>query len=109
MQIACALVRIRTMPGRERPPSKQRRRGGALRESLWLAAALAFGLVALPLLVHLTGEHTLGAYAGGDARRFLRDFYADLVRLRPAALLLAVGPLAFVLTWRMLLRLILAR
>jgi len=110
LQIAAAVVTISPMSrSRDRSTPPQRRRGTALGEGVWLAIAVVFGLLALPLLVHYTGEQTLGAYASGDARRFLRDFYADLVRLRPATLTLAFGPLALVLAWRLLLRLVLPR
>lgn len=72
------------------------------RDAIWTLLALAFGLFALPLLVHFVGERTLGPYADGGRGAFLGDFYRDLVTLQPATLLLALGPLAVVLAWRAL-------
>jgi hypothetical protein len=74
------------------------------RELLWVLAAAIFGLAVLPWLVHLVGVQTLGPYAHGGSAAFLRDFYVDLLHLRPAALTLAVGPALLLLTWRAMLR-----
>jgi hypothetical protein len=75
---------------------------GLRRHLAWLAAALLFAAVALPFLVYLTGEFTLGPYARGGAARFMGDFYADLGRLRPVAWTLLLGPVALVIFWRIL-------
>lgn len=68
----------------------------------WLVAALAFGALVLPLLVYFTGSATLGPYAHGGPGSFLRDYFADLARLRGSAWTLLLGPAALVLVWRML-------
>lgn len=79
------------------------------RDAIWTALALAFGLFALPPLVHLVGERTLGPYVAGGLEggraAFLANFYGDLLRLEPATLVIALGPLAVVLAWRLLRRL----
>jgi hypothetical protein len=74
------------------------------RDAVWLAAAFAVGLVVLPPVVYMTGTKVLGAYAGGGLGTFLKDFYTSLFRFEPAALTLAVGPLAVAIVWRVLLR-----
>jgi hypothetical protein len=68
----------------------------------WIAAALVFGAAVLPFLVYLTGVTLLGPYGSGGAGSFYANFIGDLVRLRPAAWLLLVGPATLVLVWRML-------
>lgn len=68
----------------------------------WLVAALAFGALVLPILVYYTGTVTLGPYARGGPGDFLRDYLADLVRLRGSAWALLLGPAGLVLVWRML-------
>jgi hypothetical protein len=75
------------------------------RDAIWTILALAFGLFAVPALVHLVGERTLGPYSDGGRLAFLADFYGDLVTLEPATLFIALGPAAVVLAWRLLRRL----
>jgi len=70
------------------------------RDATWLLAALLFGLLALPVLVYLTGLTILGPYAHGGLPAFLSDFLADLVRLRWFSWSLVLGPLVIVATWR---------
>lgn len=70
------------------------------RDSAWLLAALLFAAAALPLLVYYTGLYTFGPYAGGGSLDFVRNYYADLAGLRPAAWLLLLGPVILVLLWR---------
>jgi hypothetical protein len=65
-----------------------------------MLAALVFGLLGLPFLVHQTGLRLFGAYAGGGATTFFGDFLHGLVTLRWYTWLLALGPLAIVATWR---------
>jgi hypothetical protein len=72
------------------------------RTSFWLLAALAFGLVILPFLVHLTGRTVLGAYSGGGAGAFFADYLQDLLALRWYSWALALGPLLIVVFWRIL-------
>jgi MFS superfamily sulfate permease-like transporter len=74
-------------------------------DKYWMLAALVFGLLALPLLVHQTGLRVFGEYAGGGATNFLGDFLHGLVTLRWYTWLLALGPLAIVATWRGVCRL----
>jgi len=68
----------------------------------WLLAGFAFGAVALPFLVYMTGVELLGPYGGGGPGAFYADFAADLARLRPAAWTLLLGPAGLILVWRML-------
>lgn len=72
------------------------------RHLLWLAAALAFGALALPFLVYYTGSATLGPYAHGGPGTFMRDYFVDLTRMRGSAWALLLGPAALVLVWRIL-------
>ena len=76
------------------------------RDAIWMILALAFGLFAVPPLVHLVGERTLGPYSDGTLGAFLADFYGDLFTLAPAPLVIALGPVAVVLAWRVLRRLV---
>jgi hypothetical protein len=76
------------------------------REALWLGVAVAVGLLVLPPVVYATGVRTLGAYAHGGLGAFLGDYYTALIKLRPAAWILATGPIAAVLVWRLLMRLV---
>ena len=55
-----------------------------LRDRFWLLAALLFGLLVLPFLVHGTGVYVLGEYAGGGAAAFFGSYLRDLVTLRDA-------------------------
>ncbi|MGI9246983.1 MAG: hypothetical protein ACR2I8_09850 [Steroidobacteraceae bacterium] len=70
------------------------------RDRDWLIAALAFGVLVLPFLVHLTGTMVLGGYAGGGALGFFGDFVRGLVTLRWYSWSIALGPLAVVVAWR---------
>jgi len=76
------------------------------REAVWLGVAVAVGLLVLPPVVYATGVRTLGAYAHGGLGAFLGDYYAALISLRPAAWVLATGPIAALLVWRLLMRLV---
>ncbi len=46
-----------------------------------------------------------GPYSDGALGAFLADFYGDLLTLAPATLVIALGPVAVVLAWRLLRRL----
>ena len=81
------------------------RRVSRTRHWPWLAAAAAFAVLALPALVYFTGVALLGDYSRGGLDAFLRDYLADLARLRPAAWVLLLGPVVMVAAWRMLLAL----
>jgi MFS superfamily sulfate permease-like transporter len=74
------------------------------RDKFWLLAALLFGVLALPFLVHLTGVYVLGKYAGGGAAAFFGDYLRGLVTLQWYSWVLALGPLLIVALWRMLFR-----
>jgi len=76
------------------------------REAVWLGVAVAVGLLVLPPVVYATGVRTLGAYAHGGLGAFLGDYYTALVKLRPAAWIVATGPIAALLVWRLLMRLV---
>ena len=56
----------------------------------------------LPTLVYYTGLAVLGPYSRGGLDVFIRDFVADLGRLRPAAWVLLLGPVVLVAVWRVL-------
>jgi hypothetical protein len=71
------------------------------RDTLWLLAALFFGLFVLPFLVHATGLRVLGPYAGGTAGAFLADYFSSLATLRWHAWTLALGPPLLVICWRL--------
>jgi hypothetical protein len=75
------------------------------REAVWLGAALAVGLLVLPPVVYATGVKTLGAYAHGGLGAFLGNYYSSLFGLRPAAWILAFGPIVALALWRGLMRL----
>lgn len=74
------------------------------REALWLAVGLGLGFVALPWLIYAVGNRLLGPYAGEGLAGLTGALYGDFLRLRPAALLLLLGPLALLwalrLCWR---------
>ena len=76
------------------------------REAVWLGVAVAVGLIVLPPVAYTTGVKTLGAYAHGGLGAFLGDYYAALFTLRPAAWIVAAGPIVAVLVWRVLMRLV---
>jgi hypothetical protein len=65
-----------------------------------MLAALAFGLLALPFLVHQTGLRVFGPYADGGALTFFGDFLRGLATLRWYSWSLALGPLVIVAMWR---------
>jgi hypothetical protein len=71
----------------------------------WFLAALAFGFVVLPFLVHLTGVFFFGKYASGGALAFFGDFVRGLATMRWYSWSLALGPLAIIVAWRGLWRL----
>jgi len=73
------------------------------RSAFWMLAALLFGLLVLPFLVHLTGRTLLGAYAGGGAGAFFADYLRDLLAFQWYSWVLALGPLLIVVFWRILL------
>jgi hypothetical protein len=73
--------------------------------AFWTGAALLFGVLILPFLVHLTGRYVLGTYAGGGAAAFFVDYVRGLVTLRWYSWALALGPLLILSFWRILLRL----
>jgi hypothetical protein len=74
------------------------------RDKFWLLAALVFGALVLPFLVHLTGVYVLGQYAGGGAAAFFGDYLRGLVTLRWYSWVLALGPLVIIASWRIALR-----
>lgn len=76
---------------------------GLARELLLAGAALAAGLLLLPLLVWVTGALVLGPYRGGPARLWL-DYLALLGSGSLAAWVLLLGPYALLLCLRLLHR-----
>jgi hypothetical protein len=99
--VAAALDHIQS--GRLRPVrlTLTMRRMKLRGDTLWLLAALLFGLFVLPFLVHATGLRVLGPYAGGTAGAFLADYFSSLAALRWHAWALALGPPLLVLCWRL--------
>lgn len=75
------------------------------RDKFWLLAALVFGVLVLPFLVHLTGVNVLGKYAAGGAAAFFGDYLRGLVTLRWYSWVLALGPPVIVASWRLVGRL----
>jgi len=74
------------------------------RDKFWLLAALLFGVLVLPFLVHLTGAYVLGDYAGGGMAAFFGAYLRGLVTLQWYTWVLALGPLVIVASWRTALR-----
>jgi hypothetical protein len=72
------------------------------RDKFWLLAALVFGLLVLPFLVHVTGVYVLGRYAGGGVVAFFGDYLRGLATLRWYSWALALGPLVIVASWGIL-------
>jgi hypothetical protein len=72
------------------------------RSAFWMLAALLFGLLVLPFLVHLTGRTVLGPYSGGGTGAFFADYLGGLLTLRWYSWALALGPLLIVVFWRIL-------
>ena len=79
-----------------------RRQTGWRRELLWLAVALAVGLLLMPLLIWSMGRLTLGAYANGGAFALWRDFLRGLLAGGTPFWAIAVGPYLAVLLLRLL-------
>ena len=75
------------------------------RHLAWVAAVAVIATVALPVAVFYTGTATLGPYARGGLGEFVADYIADLARLRTAAWLLLLGPVALVAAWRIIVAL----
>jgi hypothetical protein len=71
-------------------------------DRFWLLAALLFGLLLLPFLVHVTGVYVLGPYADGGAAAFFGSYLSGLVTLRWYSWVLALGPLVIVASWGIL-------
>lgn len=72
------------------------------RELVIFGGALAFGLIALPLLIWLAGHTLLGPYAHGGIFRFVGDFFVALGRGNPLFWIIALGPVAFLALARLL-------
>ncbi len=71
-------------------------------DRFWLLAALLFGLLVLPFLVHVTGVYVLGPYTEGGAAAFFGGYLHGLVTLRWYSWVLALGPLCIVASWVLL-------
>lgn len=72
----------------------------APRARFWYLAALAFGVLLLPFLVHLTGVFLFGAYASGGALGFFGDYLRGLATFRWYSWAVALGPLTLLVVWR---------
>lgn len=83
---------------------ERKQHGGASRELMLVAAALATGLALLPPLVWATGTMILGPYPGGLTRLW-SDYLALLRGGSTAAWILLLGPYALLSAARLLRRL----
>ena len=72
----------------------------ARNDKYWWLAALVFGVLALPFLVHATGVFFFGRYAAGGALGFFGDFVRGLASFHWYSWTLALGPLVVVAAWR---------
>jgi hypothetical protein len=81
---------------REAPPLR--------REALIAGLCLLTGLLVMPLLVWFAGRSTLGDYSHGGPFALLGDYLAGLARAEFAFWVMLLGPYAFVLLLRGVLR-----
>jgi hypothetical protein len=72
------------------------------RELLVLAAALAFGVLAVPPLLWVVGSRALGPYAGGGIGAFLASFFRGLASGTFGFWMVALGPYLLTLVARAL-------
>jgi hypothetical protein len=72
----------------------------ATRELAIFVAALAFGVLVMPLAIHAIGHETLGEYANGGGGALLADFFRGLASGAKAFWAVALGPYAFILLLR---------
>lgn len=86
-----------TLPPALRVPVSMRR------ELIVLAAALAFGAVAIPPLLWLAGSRALGPYAGGGLAAFFASFYRGLASGTFGFWMAALGPYLIALVVRALI------
>lgn len=81
--------------GRWRAQSRTRR------ELLTLVFALALGVLVLPWLIWAAGKTLLGPYAHGGPLHLWGDFFAGLEQGSPAFWFVAMGPLLFLVVFRL--------
>ena len=74
------------------------------REFTWLLLGLVLGFAALPYAVYEIGSRMLGPYEGSGVWTLATSLYADFVRLKPAAWIFLLGPLAAVYAVRLCIR-----
>ena len=79
------------------------------RELIFLAVALLFGLVAMPLLIWVAGNRVLGPYTHGQNPHagplaLLADFFVGLVHGSAVFWVVALGPAALLVLLRLLVR-----
>jgi hypothetical protein len=82
----------------------------ARRELLILAAALLWGLVAMPLLIWVAGSRVLGPYTQGQNTHagpfaLLTDFFIGLAHGSAVFWVVALGPVALLVLLRLLVKL----
>lgn len=75
-------------------------------EIIFASLLLAFGLFGLPALIYLVGATLLGPYLESEApanamAAFYRNFFADLAAPTLRAWLIAIGPLAVIVLFRL--------
>lgn len=73
------------------------------RELVVILIALVCGVVILPPIVFLVGSRTLGAYAGGDIRGFMENFFKGLAQGGPSFWAVALGPYVLTVLLRVLI------
>jgi hypothetical protein len=84
------------------PPSSRPLR----REVLIILVALACGVAVLPPIIFLVGSKTLGAYAGGDIRGFMENFFKGLAQGGFAFWAVALAPYVLTVLLRLLIQLV---
>jgi len=94
-------MRLVNSPALDSPPPRTLGREAAI-----IVSALLCGVVLLPPLIFLVGSRTLGAYAGGDIRGFMENFFKGLAQGAVAFWAVAVGPYVLTVLLRLLSQLV---
>jgi hypothetical protein len=102
---------VRAVARRIPPPVPPRVPPGVRRELIILGILLLCGLVAAPLLTWVAGNRWLGPYTHEQNQHagplaLLQDYFAGLLHGSAVFWLVALGPTAFVLLVRLLIRLV---
>lgn len=90
-------------PARKKTPARRAPAKGSVRHELLLALGwLAFGAVALPILIYLSGVTLLGRYDGANLGRTYGTVLLGLGTPSPASWTVVVGPYLMILLLRAL-------